>query len=107
MLKICFIFYLQICAPEYVFLISGVAGERRFASAVAKRLKSLGALTHDDRHATETCDLSQFNINTIYGRDALRSILQTIFFAYQEKILLSAPALPPSDYIGNFFEGEG
>jgi hypothetical protein len=105
LLKICFIFYLQICAPEYVFLISGVAGERRFASAVAKRLKSLGALTHGDRHATE---LSQFNINTIYGRDALRSILQTILFAYQEKILLApAPALPPSDYIGNFFEGEG
>jgi hypothetical protein len=90
------------------FLISGVTGERRFASAVAKRLKSLGAFTQGDRHATETCDLSQFNINTIYGRDSLRSILQTILFAYQEKILLApAPALPPSDYIGNFFEGEG
>jgi hypothetical protein len=105
LLKIGFISIYSSVFQNMFFLISGVAGERRFASAVAKRLKSLGALTHGDRHATE---LSQFNINTIYGRDALRSILQTILFAYQEKILLApAPALPPSDYIGNFFEGEG
>lgn len=28
-------------APEYVFLISELAGEQRFASIVAKRLESL------------------------------------------------------------------
>lgn len=31
----------QLTAPEYVFLISDLAGERRFASIVAKRLESL------------------------------------------------------------------
>lgn len=31
----------QVSAPEYVFLISELAGERRFASIVAKRLESL------------------------------------------------------------------
>lgn len=31
----------QVFAPEYVFLISELAGERRFASIVAKRLESL------------------------------------------------------------------
>ena len=31
----------QVNAPEYVFLISELAGERRFASIVAKRLESL------------------------------------------------------------------
>ena len=31
----------QVNAPEYVFLISELAGERRFASTVAKRLESL------------------------------------------------------------------
>ena len=50
-------------APQYIFLISELAGERRFASTVSKRLESLGALTHGDRRATETRDLSQFNID--------------------------------------------
>lgn len=31
----------QVNAPEYIFLISELAGERRFASIVAKRLESL------------------------------------------------------------------
>ena len=31
----------QVSAPEYLFLISELAGERRFASIVAKRLESL------------------------------------------------------------------
>lgn len=31
----------QVSAPEYIFLISELAGERRFASIVAKRLESL------------------------------------------------------------------
>lgn len=39
----------QVSSPEYIFLISDLAGEQRFASTVAKRLESLGALTHGDR----------------------------------------------------------
>ena len=31
----------QVSAPEYLFLISQLAGEQRFASTVAKRLESL------------------------------------------------------------------
>ena len=54
----------QINAPEYVFLISTLSGEHRFASIVAKRLESLGALTHGDRRATESRDLSRYNIDT-------------------------------------------
>ena len=48
----------QTSAPEYVFLISDVAGEKRFASVVARRLERLGALTHGDRRVTESRDLS-------------------------------------------------
>lgn len=35
----------QVSAPEYIFLISELAGERRFASVVAKRLESLVGIT--------------------------------------------------------------
>lgn len=54
----------QVNAPEYVFLISELSGEQRFASIVAKRLESLGALTHGDRRATESRDLSKYNVDT-------------------------------------------
>lgn len=66
----------QANAPEYIFLISDLAGERRFASSVSKRLESLGALTHADRRATETRNLSQFNVDNKYGREALKKVLE-------------------------------
>uniref|UniRef100_A0ACB8F257 Protein strawberry notch 2 n=1 Tax=Sphaerodactylus townsendi TaxID=933632 RepID=A0ACB8F257_9SAUR len=68
----------QVSAPEYVFLISELAGERRFASVVAKRLESLGALTHGDRRATESRDLSKYNFENKYGSKALDRVLLTI-----------------------------
>ncbi|KAF6777050.1 hypothetical protein AHF37_03606 [Paragonimus kellicotti] len=66
----------QVSAPKYIFLISDLAGEQRFASTVAKRLESLGALTHGDRRATDTRDLSQFNLDTKLGREALEIIMR-------------------------------
>lgn len=86
----------QVNSPEYIFLISELAGERRFAATVAKRLESLGALTHGDRRATETRDLSQFNIDNKYGQKALGSVLK--FVLYNEKPLVKVP----DDYNGDF-----
>uniref|UniRef100_W8AWV2 Protein strawberry notch n=1 Tax=Ceratitis capitata TaxID=7213 RepID=W8AWV2_CERCA len=88
----------QVNAPEYIFLISDLAGERRFASTVAKRLESLGALTHGDRRATETRDLSQFNIDNKYGRNALETVMKTIM-GYETPLVP-----PPTDYKGDFFK---
>ncbi|XP_058791168.1 protein strawberry notch isoform X2 [Phymastichus coffea] len=88
----------QVNAPEYIFLISDLAGERRFASTVAKRLESLGALTHGDRRATETRDLSQFNIDNKYGRAALEATMKTIM-GYESPLVP-----PPRDYRGDFFK---
>lgn len=88
----------QVNAPEYIFLISDLAGERRFASIVAKRLESLGALTHGDRRATETRDLSQFNIDNKYGRTALESTMKAIM-GYEGPLVP-----PPQDYKGDFFK---
>ncbi|VDN07010.1 unnamed protein product [Thelazia callipaeda] len=88
----------QVSAPEYIFLISELAGEKRFASVVAKRLESLGALTHGDRRATESRDLSQFNLDTRYGRTALDVLLRTITGVFNPPLIP-----PPKDYKpGNF-----
>lgn len=88
----------QVSAPEYLFLISELAGERRFASIVAKRLESLGALTHGDRRATESQDLSRYNIDNKYGRAALEAVLKAVTGQ-------SAPTIPPpQDYKGEFFQ---
>ena len=77
-----------------------MAGERRFASIVAKRLESLGALTHGDRRATETRDLSHFNIDDEYGKKALDAVMKAI-------VSFEAPVIPPpEDYQGEFFKGD-
>ncbi|XP_077572995.1 strawberry notch homolog 2b isoform X2 [Stigmatopora nigra] len=76
----------QVTAPEYIFLISELAGERRFASIVAKRLESLGALTHGDRRATETRDLSKYNFENKYGTKALDKIAKAILGHIENKV---------------------
>ena len=90
----------QVSAPEYILLISDLAGEYRFASIVAKRLESLGALTHGDRRATESRDLSKFNIDNKYGRAALEATFKAIM-GYEQPIVK-----PPAEYEGDFFKGK-
>ncbi|XP_055332799.1 protein strawberry notch homolog 1-like [Paramacrobiotus metropolitanus] len=88
----------QTSAPEYVFLISNVAGEKRFASVVASRLERLGALTHGDRRVTETRDLSQFNITNKFGRSALMDTMKT--FTREKYNVVKFP----ENFEGNFVE---
>ncbi len=38
----------------------------------------MGALTHGDRRATETRDLSRFNIDNKYGKQALENVIRSI-----------------------------
>ncbi|XP_020810119.1 protein strawberry notch homolog 1 isoform X2 [Drosophila serrata] len=87
----------QVNSPEYVFVITDLAGERRFASTVAKRLESLGALTQGDRRATDARDLSQFNIDNSIGRSALENVMQQLT---GEKPLDHASV--PASYKGDF-----
>lgn len=87
----------QTSAPEYIFLISDVAGEKRFASVVARRLERLGALTHGDRRVTQTRDLSMFNIDTKFGKKALGNVMHC--FMRQMN-----PLVPFPDFQGNFVQ---
>ncbi len=62
-------------APIYRLIVTNLGGERRFASAVAKRLLSLGALTKGDRRGASGLDFSTFNIDNKYGSMALQELL--------------------------------
>ena len=60
--------------------MSSVGGELRFASAVASRLQSLGALTRGDRRAAGTgaTIIQSFAIDSKYGRKAVSELMSII-----------------------------
>lgn len=89
----------QVNAPKYIFLISDLGGERRFAATVARRLESLGALTHGDRRATETQDLSAFNMDNKFGRAALSRVMKSIWRV--DDGCVPVPADYPGDFIAD------
>src|SRR5207237_10245989 len=57
-----------------------------------------GALTHGDRRATESRDISRYNIDNKFGRLALEHIMRTI--NEQDKPLVP----PPKEYDSDTFE---
>lgn len=82
----------QACAPEYRLLFTNLGGERRFASIVAKRLESLGALTQGDRRAGPS--LSAYNYDSVYGKRALHMMYKAIIEQSDQ------PVLPPNCLVG-------
>ena len=68
----------QKSAPIYKLVITNLGGERRFAAAVSKRLASLGALTKGDRRAATGSDMSEFDLDSKYGKRALRRFYRAL-----------------------------
>ncbi|EMS67852.1 Protein strawberry notch-like protein 1 [Triticum urartu] len=66
----------RIWKPKCRLLFTNLGGEKRFASIVAKRLESLGALTQGDRRAGPS--LSAFNYDSTYGKRALTMVYRGI-----------------------------
>ena len=71
----------------------------RIASTFIVYFFHQGALTHGDRRAGESRDLSRFNIDNKYGRSALEAVFKAIM-GYEAPFVK-----PPSDYQGDFFKG--
>jgi len=83
----------QTSGPVYVMCSTNIGGERRFVAAVARRLQSLGALTRGDRRAATGIDLSDGNLDSSLGRQALKKMYEA---------LVNYDAQPPK---GVTFEG--
>ena len=86
----------QVSAPIYKMVVSDLGGERRFASAVSKRMAQLGALTKGDRRAATGTDLSEFDVDSIFGRRALAKFYTA---------LSSAPSNYPSRNSNSILDG--
>ena len=74
----------QMSAPKFIVLMTNVGGERRFLSSIAKRLRTLGALTRGDREAAlghSTATLSDQSVESIYGRQAARFVISSLGIA--------------------------
>jgi hypothetical protein len=68
----------QESAPIYKLVVTNLGGERRFAAAVSKRLASLGALTKGDRRAATGSDMSEFDLDSKYGKRALKRFYRAL-----------------------------
>ena len=69
----------QSSAPVYRILTTDLGGEWRFASAIASRLLSMGAITQGDRRAAAgAADMKEFNLETRYASDAMRDMFTNL-----------------------------
>lgn len=68
----------QTSAPIYKMVVTELGGERRFAAAVSKRMAQLGALTKGDRRAATGTDLSDFDVDSLFGRRALSRLYNNL-----------------------------
>ena len=69
----------QAFPPAFQLLVTELAGEVRFVSALTRRLILLGAMTRGDRKSSEAIDsLSDFNLHNKYGAIALEALCECL-----------------------------
>lgn len=85
-------------------MYSNLAGEEKFASNVARRLTSFGAVNlYVAQRIVTTFGISELTLETKYAQQALVSTFQAVLDHNNG----SNPIVPPpSDYLGEFFSGD-
>lgn len=97
----------QAHAPTFLVLVSSVCGEARFASSIAARMQTLGALTRGDRFAAHAGSeaLAQFDFQTEEGVQVVNQLMKNMvvtslldFGEQLERAMLKEAwaALPPA-----------
>jgi hypothetical protein len=102
----------QAQGPLYVMVSTDIGGERRFVSAVARRLQSLGALTRGDRRAATGLDLSEGNVDSYLGRRSLAKMFDSLNVAraidpVTKKTIVAPFALPTGVRVQNVWKHAG
>eukprot|EP00917_Polyrhabdina_sp_WS-2016_P009685 GHVP01021362.1.p1 GENE.GHVP01021362.1~~GHVP01021362.1.p1 ORF type:complete len:1761 (+),score=339.48 GHVP01021362.1:215-5284(+) len=94
-------------SPNYILLVTDVGGERRFVACIARRMKTLGAITRGDRRAAfgsksdetsgeSSMPLLDFDVYSRWGYQALNMIFRAL------RKEMPTPRLPPAVATGEF-----
>ena len=67
--------------PRYSLMALDVAGDKRFASSIARRLSQLGALSRGDRKAANAGSIDNYNFETVYGAAGLDMLMNDLLYA--------------------------
>jgi hypothetical protein len=99
----------QAIPPQYILLASDLGGEKRFISAIASRIASLGALTHGERKAGGGAAemLAKYNLEGKYGEAATGAFfrgMQGDRNILQDDVAVSIPK-PPAELAEATFMG--
>ena len=104
----------QSSAPIFKLIMTPIGGEWRFASAVARRLQALGALTQGDRRASGTGgrSIQAYNIEAKYGNLALKELMEELEHGFRVQgnkgtpdfIAEAHPDKSPGDSLRKFLE---
>lgn len=89
----------QAVAPEYVLIASDLGGEKRFISAIASRIASLGALTRGERKAGGGAAemLARYNLEGKYGDAAKAAFFRGLNggkAVLQDDVTVNLPPIP-------------
>jgi len=77
--------------PKFAFVVTDLGGEVRFVSAVARRLRILGAMMRGDRNSAHGAveSLASYDLQNRYGRKALARFMELIRSGAQPEVSFS------------------